>query len=177
MSAPLAGDARPADGVLLEWRVHLLRQAPPRRIAAVVLVMALVALLALLTFGNPLYALLVLAALAAALSDFLLPIRFRLTGTEAVSSTLLSVRRLSWERVRGVYEHPDGVKLSPLRRPRRLEAFRGVYLWYGGHREEILAVVHKMTQQARENRQEESNAASPNSKPQPASRRRSRTRK
>jgi len=173
----VAGDAPPNDGVLLEWRVHLLRRAQPRRTVRVVLIIAIVGVLALMTFGHPLYALIVLAALIGALSDFFFPMRFRLTETEAVSSTLLSARKLPWERVRQVYEQADGVKLSPLPRPSRLEAYRGIYLWFGENREEVLAVVHKMSRQAREKRQEEFAAVSPKKSRQTASRRRSRNRK
>lgn len=175
MSGRPAGQttAQPAapsdDTLLLEWRVHLLRRAP-RKAVAVCLAILAVGVVAYFSVQHLLFALAAMLLLAGALSDFLFPIRFRLTRRDVASYNLLSIRKLPWERVRRVYEMPDGVKLSPLRRPSRLEAFRGVYLWFDGNRDEVLTVIHKLMPTPHRAVQKES--AAPHGKTRRRSRRR-----
>ncbi|KPJ63510.1 hypothetical protein AMK68_03805 [candidate division KD3-62 bacterium DG_56] len=43
----------------------------------------------------------------------------------------LSLRRMAWSQVWACHRDAWGVKVSPLARRSRLEAFRGIYLWFG----------------------------------------------
>jgi len=46
-----------------------------------------------------------------------------------------------WEQINSHYPDKNGVLLSPFAKQTWLENFRGIYLQYGKHREEIMAVL------------------------------------
>jgi len=132
----LAQSKQPA----LHWRVYLARRAP-RRVA--------VCLLAALAAGTAAYALWGLPWVAAAaaglvlcsVSDFLLPLHYRIDERGVTCSGLLSLRRLEWPRVRRCCRDGRGIKVSPLPAPSRLEAYRGIYLWLDGNEQEVVAAL------------------------------------
>lgn len=46
-----------------------------------------------------------------------------------------------WEQINSYYPDKNGVLLSPFARPTWLENFRGIYLQFGRHREEVMQVL------------------------------------
>lgn len=118
-------DRDPATG--LTWRVHLARQQPQRAAAAAAMI-ALATVAAGVALGNFFWPLLVCLCLTASLHDFFLPMRYAVTEAGVEARGWLSHHALEWERVRRFYVLPDGVKVSPLAGPSRLEAYRGVFL-------------------------------------------------
>lgn len=144
LAAPEAGAA------VLEWRVHLAR-AEPGRAAVVVLVLAAACALAYVVFRHPLAVLLSAAALLSAVSEFLFPIVYRLDGEGVRRRNGLGYSVLAWKDVKRCYADGDGIKLSPLPRPSRLEGFRGVALRYpadAATRERLLNVLQARCPQA-----------------------------
>ncbi len=122
----------------------LAREQPGRAAAAAAMVLAAVALARALT-NQPWAALLTFAFLGLALRDFAFPVRFTLTERYAEFRGLGLCHRIEWPRVRSVYRDARGLKLSPLARPSRLEAYRGVYLWVPRERaDHILAAVQAL---------------------------------
>jgi hypothetical protein len=126
----------------LEWRVHLARNEP-RKAAGAVLAAVLAAGAAWLLFANPLLALAAAAAVIGAVAEFLFPIRHRLTAEGAEVRYGLSCSFIAWRQVRKCYLFPDGVKLSPLGKPGRLEVFRGVFLRFADNRDQVLDFVQQ----------------------------------
>jgi len=131
----------------LVWTVHLARRAPQRAAGAVAVVLA-GALAAALGFRSSLAGILTLFLLLASISDYLLPVRYRLSRAGIEAAGLLLRRRMSWKDVRQVRRDPLGVKLSPLLRPSRLEAYRGIYLWFGENEPEVMAAIAHYRQEA-----------------------------
>lgn len=85
--------------------------------------------------------LLVTAVLAVALWRFLLPVVFEL-DTEGVGQKVLGRRRrIRWSVIRRWELCPDGVLLLPFSDRCPADAFRGLFLPWGGHRDQILAQV------------------------------------
>jgi len=76
-----------------------------------------------------------------AISEFLLPITYTITEQGASASSLFARRSIRWKDVRHVYLDSLGVKLSPVSRESRLEAFRGVYLRFDRNQDKVLAAV------------------------------------
>ena len=111
----------------LEWRVRL-ADGQPRRVPGVIAAIALAAGLAYAVFGHLLPALITGAALLSAVSEFLLPITYRLTAEGVSRRNGLGYSFLAWKDVRRCLASPDGVQLSPLAGPSRLDAFRGITL-------------------------------------------------
>jgi hypothetical protein len=118
----------PTESVLLTWRTHRLRedrQCLPLVIGAYVLAIGIWWLF----FPVPLALFLPIIALTSALSEFLFPITYTLTST-SVSVIYGPLHRLvlNWEEIKRAGQGADGVFLSPLAKPSRLDNFRGLRL-------------------------------------------------
>jgi hypothetical protein len=93
-------------------------------------------------FDSPILAALSVCLLTASVSDFLFPIQYRLTEDGALMRGLLTRRKMAWHSVRRVVRDDLGVKLSPLPRHSRLEAYRGIYLWFSDRNsDEVMASI------------------------------------
>jgi len=124
----------------LEWTVHLAMEQPGK--AAVVLAVAILAGVGTaLAFSNPLLFLLGFLVIVGSTADFLLPVVQRIDEGGASRKVALSVSKIGWSDVKRVVVGEEGVKLSPLERSTRLAPFRGVYLRFGGRKEEVLQAI------------------------------------
>ena len=132
--------SRQPEPVLLEWRVHLARRPPLRAAVSLAMVIA-AACSAWVVMGSPLFAVTVALLLLAAIADGLFPIRYRMTPQGVSARGVWSLRRMRWPQVRRCYRDAHGIKLSPLSRHSRLEAYRGLYLWLEGNEGAVLAVI------------------------------------
>lgn len=130
-------------GPILAWKVHLLREEPAR-----LLLIAPVVLTSLLAcyilFHSLLFLAVTLFLLMSALAEFLFPVCYEVNGKGASSRTLVGRTFITWDRIKKYYVDDRGVKLSPLRKPGRLEAYRGVYLRFGSRRDEVIEAVRRM---------------------------------
>ncbi|MBI3945805.1 MAG: hypothetical protein HY321_07790 [Armatimonadetes bacterium] len=137
---PAAPAAAPA---ALEWRIHLASRQPGRAAAAVA-ILALAGALGYAVFAHLPGAVMTVAVLLSAISEFLLPITCRLTPEGAARRNGLGRSFIAWKDVRRCGVDADVLRLSPLPAPSRLDAFRGVSLRLptdSAERERILAAV------------------------------------
>jgi len=139
---PSSRSTATADTVL-EWTVHLAAMQPAKAVAAAVLCLVAIGLAAA-AFSNVVFPLVTAWLLFASLAEFFLPVTYRLTTKGAEAKHLWTFARIEWSNVKRKYLCEDGVKLSPLSSPSRLESFRGVFLRFGrDNREEILQAIKK----------------------------------
>jgi hypothetical protein len=133
-------------GEALTWRVHL-AAAAPRRAAVVLWIIFLTGALAGWLFQGPLPALVVMFVLLNAVAEYLFPIQYLLSDKGAEMRCFLARRAIVWRDVRRVYRQPGGLKLSPLERPGRREAFRGLLLRFAGNEAQVMDWVaeHRST--------------------------------
>lgn len=124
----------------MEWTVHLARRRP-RQAAVVVAVIGAAAVAAGLGLRSVLLGLLAAVLLTAAVGEFLFPVHHRLGSSRVESRGLWHRRRMEWPKVRRVVRDELGVKLSPLPRPSRLEAYRGIYLWFADNADRVMATI------------------------------------
>ena len=124
----------------MEWTVHLAGRQPGKAIAALVIVAA-AAVCAGYGFRAVWAGALAAALLVAAISDFLFPVRYEMDEQGVQARGLVMRRRMGWAQVRRVVRDELGVKLSPLARPSRLEAYRGIYLWFAGNADAVMEFV------------------------------------
>ena len=124
----------------LDWAVHLARRRP-RQAKAALAVILLAAAAAGYGFRSPLLGVLALVLLTAAVSDYLFPVRNSLGPDGIRLRGLLHRRHMAWPQVRRVSRDARGVKLSPLSRPSRLEAYRGIYLWFADNADQVMATI------------------------------------
>ncbi|MCS7065864.1 MAG: hypothetical protein NZL85_06250 [Fimbriimonadales bacterium] len=123
------------------WRVHLARQQP-ERLPVVLLVLVGAPVLGLWLMGHWLFAVAAFWMMFSATADYLLPIRYELDA-QGVRQKGWAPRVMRWEKVKRVVWGEQGVLLSPFAQPSRLNAFRGVFLWYGDHAEEVRTWVER----------------------------------
>jgi hypothetical protein len=118
----------PEETTLLSWRIHRLRDEPGR-IVGIAAAYAVAIVLWRFFFPSPLALFLPIIALTSALAEFLLPVEYRLTDQGAYACCgPLSRLYLPWTDVRRATWGADGVHLSPLVAPSRLDSFRGIRL-------------------------------------------------
>ena len=128
---------------ILAWKVHLVRENPTKLLLiAPVLLLSLVSCYVI--FHSPLFLAVALLLFTSSLAEFLFPVRYEITDRGALSRTLLGRTFIEWDEVKKYYLDDCGIKLSPLQRPGRLEAYRGVYLRFGGRRDEVTETVKRM---------------------------------
>lgn len=137
-----ANPTQTKDRAILSWTVHLARQHPSRLAVAVAFV-TLAACAGYFAIG-PLAAVAVALVLSASLADFLFPVSYVLTRDGAECRMLFKSSQIRWENVRHCYVDDQGVKLSPLPRQSRLEAFRGVYLRFADNEEQVTEAVKSL---------------------------------
>ena len=128
----------------IEWTVHLARRNP-RKTATALAMVTLGAVAAWWGFRSIVAGILSLVLLLGSVSDYLFPVRYRLSEAGIEAAGLLFRRRMKWGEVRRVVRDELGVKLSPLPRPSRLEAYRGIYLWFAGNGDEVMEEVARRT--------------------------------
>jgi hypothetical protein len=128
----------------VQWSVHLAARRP-RQAALVVGVILVGAIAAAVGFGSFLLGLLAAGLLVASVADYLLPVHDTLSEAGVSARAFWRRRHLSWSQVARVMRDELGVKLSPLARPSRLEAYRGIYLWFAGNEPEVMAAITHYT--------------------------------
>lgn len=125
----------------LAWSVHLAKEQPQRAAIAAGVILLTVGMIGAITHNllGPLFAAILLFG---SLNDFFLPIRYELNEQGVEAKGLFSHTSLEWNRAKRFHLLADGVKVSPLAGPSRLEAYRGVFLrCSGATREQVVAIV------------------------------------
>ncbi len=128
---------------IMAWQVHLLREQPSKALLIAPVVIASVVLSSVL-FRSFVYPAIALVIFLSALSEYLFPIRYEITADGASARTLTGRAFIRWADVKKYYLDDRGVKLSPLSQAGRLEAYRGVYLRFGGNKDEVIETVRRM---------------------------------
>ncbi len=113
--------------VLLEWRTHPFRHRPWQ--APVILsAMAFAVLVGYQLFHSPVICIAAILMVFGATSEYWMPTKYKLTAMGAYSKGLTSRFEIPWAEVRRQLIGEDGVKLTPLSKASRLDAYRGVLL-------------------------------------------------
>lgn len=137
------------DDVVLSWTVHLARENPMKVLASAGVILA--------TVTAAFYAIGLAGAVAAVfimlstLADFLFPVTYILNMEGAEARMLFKKAVISWSNVKRCYVDDTGVKLSPLDRATRLEAFRGVYLRFCNNEEQVVNTVKSLREECNGN--------------------------
>ncbi len=138
-----AGSTKSHAEPILTWKVHLLREQP-RKLLLVIPVAAMSLVASHVFFHTFTFGLIAMFLIMASLAEYLFPIRFEIDSQGASARTLTARTRIEWSRVKKYYLDDRGIKLSPLSRQTRLEAYRGVYLMFGDRRDEVIEAVKEI---------------------------------
>ncbi len=131
--------------IRLEWRVHPFRHRPWQ--APVILsAMAFSALIGYQLFHSPIVSFAAIFMVFGATSEYWWATKYSLTSEGAYARGLTARFELPWKEVRRQLIGEDGVKLSPLPKASRLDAYRGVMLRYPDGtdkttREDVLGMI------------------------------------
>ncbi|MDX1934342.1 MAG: hypothetical protein SFU56_17200 [Capsulimonadales bacterium] len=147
-SGPLPPVRPTGETVYLAWEIHRL-QEDPHPIPLVAVAIAGAVSVWWLVLPHPVLLPVPVLCLLAALSDYLLPIRFRLTDLGAHADCGLSRWFIAWTDVRRATKGRDGLYLSPFAAPSRLEAFRGVRLRFADNADEVTELVRSLRAEGR----------------------------
>lgn len=126
----------------MTWKVHLARKHPTK-LLCLIGISAFVATTAYWVIGS-LGSVFTAVLMIASSAEFIFPTRYTLTRESAVCRTLLKQSEIKWADVRRCYVDDMGVKLSPLDRQSRLEAFRGVYLRFADNEAGVIEAVKSL---------------------------------
>lgn len=133
-------DIRKNEG--LKWSVHLAGRHPLR--TAVILQAIIFAFL----FGWFLFHSLLLSLIGSALifsstTEYLLPIHYLLSPRGATAMWGWTRFEIAWDQVKRLIDTDDGLRLSPLEKSGKLDAFRGVQLRFDpGNKDKILNLIN-----------------------------------
>lgn len=127
---------------VMSWTVHLARRHPAKTLVAVGFIAAasIFGYLAISIYA----AVAVGLAVMASLSDFLFPVQFEIRPDRVGCRMLFKSSEIKWADVKRCYLDDQGIKLSPLDRISRLEAFRGVYLRFADNEAEVVEAVKSL---------------------------------
>ena len=147
-ATPAAPAAPAAEQTIKTWRVHRLRDNP-QFAPFVALSYAVAFVLWRLLFPHPLTLFLPVVALTGALAEYLFPVTYQITSRGAHKKCWTTQLFIAWADVKRAGVGADGIGLSPLSRPSRLDDFRGVRLGFGNENpDEIRQVVRDLWQGA-----------------------------
>lgn len=129
----------------MDWEVNMGQEQPSKRIAC--FGFALFAGLAgQILFRSPLLAVIGFVAIIASTAEYFFPLKYRLDENGASVRLGISPTIIRWDEVKRLIPLPDGIRLSPLEKPSRLDNFRGVYLRFSGNEEAVLAKIRALWQ-------------------------------
>lgn len=138
-------EAETGEETILTWRIHRLA-SEPKKIPLVAGGYAVALLLWRTIFPQPLALFLPVFALTSALAEYLFPVEYRLTSKGAYLNCGPAQKLfLAWEDIRRATRGSDGVYLSSLKLPSRLDNFRGIRLRFvNGNDAEVIAAVKSL---------------------------------
>jgi len=135
-----------SDYVVFEWTVHPFAESPKR---AVIAISAPVVTCLLVYFWMQSWFWVGLAFLLIVSSElpFFLKTRYRFDETGIAQKRGGVIQARTWEQIKSYYPDRTGVLVSPFVQKTWLENFRGLYLQFGKHREEVLSYLEKKSPQ------------------------------
>jgi hypothetical protein len=124
----------------LEWEVRLSESNRARQ-PVLVIVAVLAGLIGWQMLSSPLAGVIASAVIFMSTAEVFLPLKYRIDEKGARVRCGISTTAILWEDVKRLLDMPDGIRLSPLETPSRLDAFRGVHLRFGSRRDEVLGKI------------------------------------
>lgn len=141
ISAQTEADTKAAAAVL-NWSCHPFRKRPLVSVLVTLFVIIAVAYV-YYSFDSLGFALLTFIVFSLSLARYYFPTHYRLSEKGVTIKTPTQTISKQWSEYRSFYPDKNGVLLSPFAEPSRLENFRGIYLMYGGKREQIISYINK----------------------------------
>ena len=123
--------------VIFEWTVHPLAESPKRALVAI-LAPVLTCLLVYFWMQSWFWVGLAFLLIVSSELPFFFKTSYRFDEKGVSQKRGGVVQSRTWEQIKSYYPDRTGVLISPFIQKTWLENFRGLYLQFGKHREEIL---------------------------------------
>ncbi len=123
----------------IRWQVLPIKKGGKKLVIFIVAILGTGLLLYI--FAGLYWALFGLLLLLGSLSAFYTPTKYILTEKEITIKRPLYTLKRPWSEIKRYEVDKNGIFLSPFRKPRRLENFRGIYLMVGENRDEVISFI------------------------------------
>jgi hypothetical protein len=130
----------------LNWRAHPAKERTRAAVVAIVVILS-VTVAVYISLQSMVWSLIALTAMVVSLNHFLFPSRFTIDNEGITARYFFRSQRYSWESIRRFFHDQNGGYLSTRSKPSRLDAYRGMHIQFGEHKE---AVVRKIREHLRE---------------------------
>ncbi len=125
----------------ISWNVLPIKKGGKRLVIFILTVFLTV--LGIYLIAGLYWAIFALIVLLSSLSSYFTPTSYKLTKDEVIVKRPLYTIRKPWSNIKRFEVDKNGIFLSPFRKPRRLENFRGIYLMTEGDREAIIKFIEE----------------------------------
>lgn len=137
ISADVSGDL---EDEVMEWEVRLGDSMSSKRFP-VVIVMIVVSFIGFFLLRSPIAGIIGPAVVFASTSELFLPIKYRLSSVDLSQKIGFAKSLIEWKEVQRTAKVKDGIRLMPLKKESRMDAFRGVTVRFSGNETEVLAKI------------------------------------
>ncbi|GEM_PF-440862 len=128
--------------LLLSWSTHPARVRPLATTLVIMFLLALAALVYLLTL-SAVFTCITALVLYGSLTQYFTRTTFEFTDTKVRVKYIVNKVEKEWAQYRSYYVDKNGVLLSPFPAPSRLENFRGLYVRFAGNKDQVMEVVRR----------------------------------
>lgn len=133
-----------SEQTLMEWQVHL-ALLNPFRTFIVICITAFIIVCALIYLQSIIMVTIIGLVFLTAISEYLFPIRYKLTDTGVYISNFMNKKSIRWQDIRKCYLDSDGIKLQSSLSKSRFRSGRGVYIYLDSEkRDEIISQVKQI---------------------------------
>lgn len=124
------------------WQAHPARQKHAKTIIAIVVISA-IAILVYLSSNTLLWSAFSALVLIIALQRFFFPSRFEIDSKGITARYFIGKKRFDWQIIRRFNYDENGGYLSTRKIPTRLDAYRGMHLYFSEDRAEIIKRIEQ----------------------------------
>jgi hypothetical protein len=124
----------------ITWTVHPFKESVKATILVIFIIMFICGVV-YYSFGEIFWVILSLIFLLGSLSSFFFPTTFTLDDEKVRVKRVFTTITRAWNAFRGFYWDKNGVQLTPFSHPSRLDSYRGLFLKFGGNKEEVLDFI------------------------------------
>jgi hypothetical protein len=132
----------PPEQATLEWSVHPIRKGKGR-LALTLGTMAIFGAVVYIMTASGYWVAFALGVFFISLARYFFRSSYVLTPEGVTARLPLRTVQRSWTDFASWRTHPNGVFLSPYRKPTRLENFRGLFLLTDGHRDRVTRYIRE----------------------------------
>jgi hypothetical protein len=128
--------------LLLSWSTHPAKARPLVTTSVILFLVALAVLVYLLTYSI-IFTVIAALILYGSLTQYFTKTTYEFTDTKVCVKYVVNKIEKEWAQYRSYYADKNGVLLSPFAGPSRLENFRGLFIRFGGNKDQIMEIVRR----------------------------------